>query len=175
MLHTKSQGHWPFGSGRRRLFTIYGHGGHLGHVNWIGWTNFCSPSHGGSIWNLTLIGPVVSEEMFENVDIHTYRWQRPTYPISSPLCLRLRWAKNEVLYCFSVMSAPSRQSDILLTCWFVLWLKSTWPIFHGPVIFIYLKIIWSLDFKHHTWILVLVTGGVGAVRDIVHDIHRVWH
>ena len=35
---------------------------------------FVSPSQGGSIWNLTLIGPVVSEEkMFENDDIlHTY-------------------------------------------------------------------------------------------------------
>ena len=35
---------------------------------------FIPPSHGGSVWNLTLIGPVVSEEkMFENVDnIHTY-------------------------------------------------------------------------------------------------------
>ena len=35
MLHTKSQGHWPFGSREediQRVFTIYGHGGHLGHV-----------------------------------------------------------------------------------------------------------------------------------------------
>ena len=29
--------------------------------------------HGGSIWKLASIGPVVSEEkMFENVDTHTY-------------------------------------------------------------------------------------------------------
>ena len=35
MHHTKSQGHWPFGSRDEdisRVFTIYGHGGHLGHV-----------------------------------------------------------------------------------------------------------------------------------------------
>ena len=34
MLHTKPQGHWPFGSGEDfwRVFTIYGCGGHLGHV-----------------------------------------------------------------------------------------------------------------------------------------------
>ena len=35
MLHTKSQGHRPSGSGEEdflRVFTIYGHGGHLGHV-----------------------------------------------------------------------------------------------------------------------------------------------
>ena len=31
---------------------------------------FVPPSHGGSIWNLILIGPEVSEElMFENVDV----------------------------------------------------------------------------------------------------------
>ena len=35
MLHTKFQGHQPFGSGEEdffKVFTIYGHGGHLGHV-----------------------------------------------------------------------------------------------------------------------------------------------
>ena len=35
MLHTKSQGHQPSGSGEEdfeRVFTIYGRGGHLGHV-----------------------------------------------------------------------------------------------------------------------------------------------
>ena len=37
MLHTKFQGHQPFGSGEDDFFkgfTIYGHGGHLGHVTW---------------------------------------------------------------------------------------------------------------------------------------------
>ena len=60
---------------------------------------FVAPSHGGSIWNLASNGLVVSEEkMFENVDIHTYihtyRQQRPTYTISSPVSLRIRWAKK---------------------------------------------------------------------------------
>ena len=34
MLHTKFQGHRPFGSGEDffKVFTIYGLGGHLGHV-----------------------------------------------------------------------------------------------------------------------------------------------
>ena len=35
MLHTKFQGHRPFGSREEdflKVFTIYGHGGHLGHV-----------------------------------------------------------------------------------------------------------------------------------------------
>ena len=47
MLHTKSQGHRPSGSGEEdffRVFTIYGRGGHLGHVTKIIWTNFRSPT-----------------------------------------------------------------------------------------------------------------------------------
>ena len=46
MLHTKPQGHWPFGSGEEdffRVFTIYGRGAHLGHVTQTPQTNFCSP------------------------------------------------------------------------------------------------------------------------------------
>ena len=37
MLHTKSQGNRPIGSGKDflRVFTIYGHGGHLGHLTSI--------------------------------------------------------------------------------------------------------------------------------------------
>ena len=34
---------------------------------------FVPPTQGGSIWNLSSIGPVISEEkMFENVDTHTH-------------------------------------------------------------------------------------------------------
>ena len=45
MLHTKPQGHWPFGSGEDflRVFTIYGCGGYLGDVTQTPRTNFCSP------------------------------------------------------------------------------------------------------------------------------------
>ena len=46
MLHTKAQGHWPFGSGEEdfwKVFTIYGRGGHLGHVTQMPRTNFRSP------------------------------------------------------------------------------------------------------------------------------------
>ena len=46
MLHTKSQGHWPSGSGEEdflRVLTIYGRGGHFGHVTKTIWTNFRSP------------------------------------------------------------------------------------------------------------------------------------
>ena len=44
MLHTKSRGHRPSGSGEEdflRVFTIYGRGGHLGRVTRTIWTNFC--------------------------------------------------------------------------------------------------------------------------------------
>ena len=46
MLHTKPQGHLPFGSGEEefwRFFTIYGRGSHLGHVTQTPQTNFHSP------------------------------------------------------------------------------------------------------------------------------------
>ena len=39
---------------------------------------FIPPSQRGSLWNLTSIGSVVSEEMFANVVIHTYGRQRAT-------------------------------------------------------------------------------------------------
>ena len=46
MLHTKSQGNWPSGSGEEdsslKVFTIYGRGGHLGHVTRTISTNFRS-------------------------------------------------------------------------------------------------------------------------------------
>ena len=43
MLHTKSQGHQPSGSGEEKIlngFTIYGHGGHLGHMTEIFFIHF---------------------------------------------------------------------------------------------------------------------------------------
>ena len=47
MLHTKPQGHWPFGSGEEdlwRVFTIYGRCCHLGHVTQTPLTNFRPPT-----------------------------------------------------------------------------------------------------------------------------------
>ena len=46
MLHTRTQGHWPFGSGEEgflRGFTIYGRGSYLGHVTRMPRINFRSP------------------------------------------------------------------------------------------------------------------------------------
>ena len=44
------------------VFIIYGHDDHLDHVTKMWRTNFRSPGHEGTIWNLALIGQVVSEE-----------------------------------------------------------------------------------------------------------------
>ena len=95
MLHTKFQGHQPFGSGEEDLlkFLPYmGMGAIL--VMWPGpfEQTFIPPSHGGSIWNLTLTGLAVSEEkMFKECGRQTDGRWRPTYAISSPMSLRLRW------------------------------------------------------------------------------------
>ena len=48
MLHTKSQGHWPYGSREEdfsKVFTLYGRGGHLGHVTRSICANFLFPHH----------------------------------------------------------------------------------------------------------------------------------
>ena len=63
---------------------------------------FVPASQGVSICNLNLIGPVVAEEkMFEIADRRTDDGRQTTdgrrsdwYTISSPMRLRLRWAKN---------------------------------------------------------------------------------
>ena len=61
---------------------------------------FVPASQGVYIWNLSLIGSVVSEEkMFENVDgwmdgRSTDGRRSDWYTISSAMSLRLRWAKK---------------------------------------------------------------------------------
>ena len=73
MLHTKIQGHRPLGSGEEDFKRFLPYMGMAAiFVMWPGpfEQTFVPPSQGGSTWNLTSIGPVVSEEkMFENVDI----------------------------------------------------------------------------------------------------------
>ena len=46
MLHTKCQGHRPFGSGEEgffKVFNVYEHVGHIGQVTRTVWTNFRFP------------------------------------------------------------------------------------------------------------------------------------
>ena len=56
---------------------------------------FVPPAYNCYMWNLVRIGFMASEEMsFENVDWRrTDRRRMPAYTISSPISLRLRWAK----------------------------------------------------------------------------------
>ena len=99
MLHTNFQGHRPFGSGEEDVLRFLSYMGVAAFlVMWPGpfEQNFVPPSHGGSIWNLTLIGQAVSEEkMFKKCGRRRTTddrrrtttddgRQRPTYTISSP-------------------------------------------------------------------------------------------
>ena len=103
MLHANFQGHMPFVSGEEDFlkFLLYmGMAAIL--VMWPGLfeQTFVPLSHGGSIWNLTLIGTAVSEgKMFKACGRRRDRRtddarRRPTYHISSPVSLRFRCAKR---------------------------------------------------------------------------------
>ena len=63
-MHTKIQGHWPFGSEKKMFLVLPYIAMAAILVMWPGpfEQTFVPPSHRSSIWNLTLIGPVVSEE-----------------------------------------------------------------------------------------------------------------
>ena len=64
--------------------------------------SFVPPSHGGSIWNLTLIGQAVSEEKKFNefgrrrktTDDDHGRTTQPAYTISSLMSFLTQWANN---------------------------------------------------------------------------------
>ena len=75
MLHTNFKGHWPLGSGEEDFLMFLPYMGMAAIlVMWPGPFEqpFIPPSKWSSTWNLTSIGSVVSEEMFENVHTHTY-------------------------------------------------------------------------------------------------------
>ena len=114
MLHTKFQGYLPFGTGDDllRFLSFMGMAAIL--VMWPGPVEqtFISPSHGGSIWNLTLTDPVVSEEMFENVDTHTDDRGLPIRRLSGELKM------PRVILCVYIgcpgRHVPGRQVDIIV-------------------------------------------------------------
>ena len=69
MLHTKPQGHWPFGYGEEdfwRVVIIYGRDGHLGHMTQTPWINFLSHIPLRLHMKFVLIGQAVLEKIFEN-------------------------------------------------------------------------------------------------------------
>ena len=109
VLHAKFGGNRSAGSGEEdfwRVFTIYGRGGHLGHVTQMPRTNFRSPYpmrlhiKFGFNWSSSF-----REEDVLNCERRTTddgrrrtttdgRTPDHGYTISSPLSLRLRWAKK---------------------------------------------------------------------------------
>ena len=109
MLHTKFRENQPAGSGEEdfwRVFTIYGRGGHLGHVTWTIYINFRSPFPRRLHIKFGFDWP----SGFRGEDV--WKCERTTtddgrrihgYPISSPLSLRLRWAKKA--FCFSLFES----------------------------------------------------------------------
>ena len=100
-MHTKIQGHRPFGPREEDLLRFLPYTAMVASlVMWPGpfEQTFIPPSHRSSIGNLTLIGPVVSEEkMFKRVWTTYDGWRRPTYHISSsnePLALVSLYSKR---------------------------------------------------------------------------------
>ena len=89
MLHTKPQGHWPFGSGEEDFEVFLPYMGVVAIL--VMWPRprkqtFVPPSHWGSIWNLALIGQAVMEKkIFENGGRRT---TDHGYTISSPMSLK---------------------------------------------------------------------------------------
>ena len=78
-----------------KVFVIYGHDGHLGHVTKTVWRNFRSPQPTEppyTIW-LQLVQWLLRRRCLKRWQTDDVR-QMPTYTISSPMSLRLRWAKK---------------------------------------------------------------------------------
>ena len=109
MLHTKFQGHQPFGSGED-FFKVLPYMGMVAIlVMWPG--PVISPSHGSSILNMTdRLSGFWGEECLKMLT-HIHRWQRPTYPISSPLSL---WDFSDPFGNGSSTCPFGKNSDILL-------------------------------------------------------------
>ena len=108
MLHTNFQGHQSFGLGEEHFLWFLPYMG-MAVILVECEQNFFPPTHGVSIWHLASTGPMASEEMFENVDDLRLR---PTYHISSPMSLRLTWAKN---------GEHTKIKKIFRTVIFILW------------------------------------------------------
>ena len=99
MPHTKFEGHQPFGSREEDFLRFLPYKGMEAIlVMWPGpFEQLSFPHPIEAPYEIRLIGPVVSEEkMFKECGWRTTMdgWRRPTYPISSPLSLWLRWAKK---------------------------------------------------------------------------------
>ena len=128
MLHTKFQGHQPFGS-REDVIRFLPYMDIVAIlVMWPGpfEQTFVSPSHKSYIWNMTLIGLVVSEKIFKECGRRTTTtddgWRRPTYPINSSVSLRHSWSKNwwtKWNYILNVVSSDVQKKHHLINPIFI--------------------------------------------------------
>ena len=105
MLHTKFQGHQPFGSGEKNFLRFLSYIGRVAIL--VMWPrpfekSFVPPSHEDSIWNLASIGPVVSEKMLKEYGWQTDNGQTDRHRL---VVLRLNVPVNN----FSVMSGRSHR------------------------------------------------------------------
>ena len=95
-MHSKIQGHRPFGSGEEDLFRFLPYMDMAAIlVMWPGPFEqiFVPPSHRSSKWNLNLIAQwFLRRRCLKSVDDDVRR--RPTYPIAHQMSLRLRRAKK---------------------------------------------------------------------------------
>ena len=124
MLHTKPQGHWPFGSGEEdfwRVFTIYGRGGHLGHVTQTPRTNFCFPIPSRFHMKFGFDWP----SGFGEEDL--WKWWTDNG----------RMDDGPWLY-YKLTSEPKASGELIVRQCDPNWPQNkyrlTWPIFHGQVI-----------------------------------------
>ena len=106
MLHTKFRENRPAGYGEEdfwRVFTIYGRGGHLRHVTQMSQTKYRSPlpkeaPHMIWLWSAKRFLRRRSLSIVDDGRTDGRRRRRTPdhmYTISSPMCLRLRWANNQ--------------------------------------------------------------------------------
>ena len=73
-----------------------GHGSHPGYVTMTSWTDFLYPD----LWRLRMKFGFNCPRGFRGEDVWKCWRRRTTYPISSPMTLRLRWANNGLFFFF---------------------------------------------------------------------------
>ena len=93
MLHTKFQGHQPFGSGEEDFLKFLPYMGMAAILVMRPGPfeqTFVPPSHGDTIWNLASISPLVSEEnMFQEYEQQMNGRTGRRWPTEAYLCYKL--------------------------------------------------------------------------------------
>ena len=149
MLHTKFQGHRPFGSREEDFLRFLPYMGMVAIL--VMWSEpfeqtFVPPPHGDSIWNLASISPVVSEEMmFKQCErqpddrqtddgglpiLKAHQWAFPSGELKSKETLTLHCMGKIFISLFT---------GIKFRIWRVTFLKSFLPLKHFGMDFRFLR------------------------------------